>query len=371
MLLMRTARSVLCLAVLLSLVVACNTRKDDDEFTPGELNGVLNGDYFYVEFARSVSSTITPDIVSRAGLASADGLGLLTFGPVVGTPPPAAQRAYNVDSLRRIDGSSATPGATLGTGDAFSLADLDRTTGDNVGLALFTRAAQNMTVGALVDSPTTNTRYHAVHYVFLRPGVENGKGTAEIAWASDTQAGWKIDLTLSNASTLNRYGTLSLAPSGNLVASDLTTGRNYVGAAEPHGDWIVWIETDTGLGRAVRLDVLLREGSGLSDATLNGRFNIVGFLQVRASGDVDTAFGDITFDGRGNYSNFQWRNSNGQSIPPSALPQPYTVASAGVVSLLGDIGSTGYVTRSSDRRWLVFPRTDASGTVSIFFALKR
>ncbi|MBN2491029.1 MAG: hypothetical protein JXQ29_09280 [Planctomycetes bacterium] len=364
----RLASGLLALAAVL---VACNSHEDHDGGDPAALNRVLDGDYFYVEFARAVSPSSVPDLAARAGLATADGQGRLEFGPAVGTPPPVPQRSYQVDSLRRIDGATPLPGATFGGGDAFALVDLDRGGLGEIGLEFFTRAGQNMTVASLVDSPTTSTRYHAVHYVFNRPGVDSGFGTAELVRASDTTGGWKIDVALASASTLSRYGTLELSPYGNLVAADLTTGRSYVGVAEPHGDWIVWIETDTSGGRAVRMDVLVRQGAGLSDANLNGGFNLVGFLEAHGTGEVDTAFGEIRFDGRGRYYALKWRNSRGQSIPPSPVYEPYSVTPAGVVRLEGSIGATGCVTRSPDRRWLVFPQAAPSGTVAIFFALKR
>jgi hypothetical protein len=352
------------------ILPGCTSNDDDNE--PGKLNEVLDGRYFYVDFSRAILATVSPDVTTRTGELTADGKGIFTYGVYMGSPQPPATLAYQVDSIRRIDGSSSLPGCTLGTGDFFVRADLDRTD-DRLGLALHSRAATNMTVNDLVDSPTTNTRYHAVYYAFIRPGlgVVNGKGHAEIARFSDTQGGWAINLTLGNATTLTRGGSFTLSPDGALVAADLTSGRSYVGYAEPHGDWLVWIELDTSYGRVVSIDVLVREGSGMTDSALNGRFNLAAFVENKVTGDVDTRFGDITFDGRGSYYDLKLRDSFGKTEPPDSTHYKYVVSSTSEVTLTGQIQTTAYVTRNSARRWLVYQGLNPDNTVNLFFALKR
>lgn len=362
---------VLALCIVTTLAWGCANR-DHDDATSSDYNLILEGNYLFLDFGRATSTTIAPDLESRAGLLNADGKGLFTVLSSVGSPLTTIMRSYAVDPVRRIDASTTEPGCTLPKGEFFAMGDLDRVDGNNVGMGLFSRAGSALTLDVLVDSPVTTTRYHAVYFSFLRPGVVAGHGYGEITKVDDTNGTWKIDVSLlGTSSSLVRNGTFAMAQDGALLASDLSTGRTYMGFAEPNGDWLAWMEIDTSIGRIWRLDLLVREGSGLSDATLNGRFNVLGFWENRTNASVDTVFGNIAFDGQGAFSDFELRDSFGSSIPANPVPQPYSVASDGTVSLLGDVAATGYVTRNADRRWLIFPDTAPDGRVGIFFALKR
>ncbi len=354
-----------------SMLVGCNTRDDHGDQT--QFNDTLMGRYWYVSFARSVSTSITPDVQARAGIVNADGMGTLTFGPNIGSPLPATMRNYFVNTNRQIDNDSEEPGSTLDSGDFFQLGDLDRMTGNDVGMWLCTRAATGMSVDRLVDGGATGT-YHAFLIRFNRPGVTTGIGSAVINRNSATTATWSIDYSLSTTSSISRNGSMSLAADGATSVMDASTNRSYTGFAEGNGDWLAWIETNASGTQVVRVDILIRKGSGMSDANLNGRFNLVGFYESLAQNDVDTIFGRMFFDGRGAYSDFTTRDSfgNGSSTGNSAFP--YSVASDGVLTFIGGSNPIGFVTRSSARRWFIFPDVDESSSarsVGFFIATSR
>ena len=364
----RSPRGVgLVLIILASTLVACNT--SDQHGSATQENSILDGKYWYVNFSRAVTTTIQPDLEARVGLAQADGEGKITFGPNVGSPLPASERAFVVNTMHQIDNTSNHPGATLAGGEFFELGDLDRNDGNNIGLMLLSKHGDSMTVNDLIDSGATSGFYHAVLLRFNRPGVLTGTGNATLTKNTNTTASWRIDYTLSTSTTLSRQGSMLLAPDGAITSNDVTTGRTYFGFGEPNGDWIVWMEASTTANQIYRMDILIRKGKSLSKASLNGRLNLLGFYQESATENVDALFGRMAFDGQGQYYDFTTRNSFGNSSTSGNQTYPYDVASDGRVTFLGGVNPVGYITRSKDRRWLIFPDVNPSGTLGFFIAL--
>lgn len=362
--------SVVVAVLVLMALPGCESRGSDGGGSSSDYNAVLKGGYWFLDLSRGSTPTIAPDVRSRAGLAYADGMGMLVYGPGVGSPSAITTLGYRVDSLRRINGTSDEPGATIRNGEFFALGDLNRND-DFIGLGLYSRAATSLTVSTLVDKTTSVGLYHSVFYMLKRPGADVGRGTTKLTWQSDTTASWEMDLSLSASTTLKRTGTIEVASDGALIARDTVTRRNYIGYADPLGDWIVWAEIDNAFGRVVTLDVLVRKGAGLSDAVLNGRFNVLGYLEFNRENLADTIYGNISFNGRGAYFDFQFRDSFGNQTPPNLTQQKYTVSGDGVVTLYGDINATGYVTRTSGRRWLVVPEVRPDTSIRIYFVTSR
>jgi len=318
-----------------------------------------------------VATTVQPDLEARVGLARADGEGKITFGPNVGSPLPANERTYVVNTKHQIDNTSNHPGATLAGGEFFELGDLDRKDGNNIGLMLLSKHGASMTINDLIDSGATSGFYHAVLLRFNRPGVLTGIGNATITKNNNTEASWRIDYTLSSSTTLSRHGAMKLAPDGAIRSNDVNTNRTYYGFGEPNGDWIVWMETSTTANQIYRMDILIRKGKGLGKASLNGRFNLLGFYQESAKENVDALFGRMFFDGKGNYYDFTTRNSFGRSSTTGSRTYPYDVAPDGKVTFLGGSNPIGFLTRNQDRRWFIFPDVNPSGSLGFFIALAK
>ncbi|MBN2492730.1 MAG: hypothetical protein JXQ29_17920 [Planctomycetes bacterium] len=358
--------------VLLVGLAAC--RGEDEHGTTTHRNDTLEGKYWYLSFARAVSTTIQPDLWTRGGVLEADGEGTLTYLFNLGAPLASRTRSYGVNTVGQIDNNSDQPGATLPLGELFELGDLDRTSG-RIGIELAGKFGASLTVNDFVDAGGLSGYYHAVLLQFSRPGILTGTGNATLTKNDETTASWRIDTTLSTASTLVRMGALKLAPDGAVSAQDGTTSREYVGFGEPHGDWLVWAERDTSNPNQVyRMDILVRKGKGLDPSSLEGRMNLVGFYQEAAGSAVDTLFGRIVFDGQGSYSDFTRRNSFGNAFTTGSYVYPYDVAPDGRVTFVGGSNPIGFVSRSSARRLLVFPDVDPSGSpgsLGLFIALHR
>jgi hypothetical protein len=354
------------------LLVGCETKDEHGEKT--HVNEVLDGKFWYVSFSRAVSTTVNPDLEVRAGIAEADGAGTLTYILNLGSPLTTTQRTYFVNTQMQINNTGDDPGATLPTGEFFELADLDRTT-QRVGLDLFCKHGSGLDIMDFVDSGTLSGFYHAVLLRFNRPGVITGSGNATITRNTQNTASWRIDYTLSTSSTLTRQGALLLSPDGGFTVNDLTVNRTLIGFGEPHGDWIVWAETDPSSQQIYRMDILVRKGKQLGNQSLNGRMNLVGFYQ-EASGtnpDVDTRFGRMIFDGDGYYYDFTQRNSFGSAFSTGNDAYPYDVTADGRITFVGGTNPIGFISRSHDRRLLIFPDTNPSGTPGVlgfFLALR-
>jgi hypothetical protein len=358
-------------AVGVLVLAAC--RAEDVHGNATHENDVLKGKYWYLSFSRAVSTTIQPDLLVRAGVAEADGEGTLGYLANFGAPLGARSRTYTVNTTGQIDNTSNTPGATLPGGDLFEIGGLDRASG-RLGIDLFGTFGASLTTNDFIDSGTLSGFYHAVLLRFNRPGIVTGTGNATITKNNNTEASWRIDYTLSTSTTLTRQGALRLAPDGAVSVQDVTTGRTYVGFGEPNGDWLIWAELDTAQSQVYRMDILVRKGKGLDARSLEGRFNLVGFYQEAAGSEVDTLFGRIVFDGNGNYYDFTRRNSFGNAFTTGSLLFPYDVASDGRVTFIGGSNPIGFISRSAERRLLVFPDVDprgSPGSLGLFIALRR
>jgi len=356
----------------LVLLVGCNTKDEHGEKT--HVNQVLDGKFWYVSFSRAVSTTVQPDLEVRAGIAQADGAGTLTYLVNLGSPLTTAKRTYFVNDVLQINNTEKDPGATLPDGGFFELADMDRTT-RRVGLELYCKLGSGLDIMDYVDSGTLSGFYHAVLLRFNRPGIITGSGNATLTRNTPNTASWRIDYTLSTAATLTRQGALVLSEDGGFTVNDVTVNRTLLGFGEPNGDWIVWAETDPKSQQIYRLDILVRKGKGLGNASLNGRMNLVGFYE-EASGanpDVDTRFGRMVFDGRGNYYDFTQRDSFGNSFSSGNNVFPYDVAGDGRIVFIGGSNPIGFISRTHARRLLVFPDVNPSGTPGVlgfFIALR-
>ena len=368
------------LPVMLALLVAlagmgCTTEDKHGDAT--QENEILDGQYFYVNFEHATATTISPDLLARAGVAEADGAGTLHFFPQsnFGTALSTLAFTYSVNTNHQINNTLDHPGGTLPGGEFFQIGDQERATGQ-VGLWFYGQVSNSLNIYNFVDGATNPGFYHAVMLRFNRPGIIMATGNASLLKTGGRldEASWVIDYTTSQGSTLSRMGALRVSDTGAFEVQDITTSRTYFGFGEPHGDWIYWLDVDTRTGQIFRMDMLIRKGQGLSVGSLDGRYNLVGFYQESTGTAVDTIFGRIQFDGEGAYYDFTWRNSFGTAYTTGNEVYPYTVTSDGRVTFVGGTNPIGYVSRDPARRMLIFPdvspQNDA-GTLGFFMALRK
>jgi hypothetical protein len=349
---------LLPLLALAAVLAGCGS--DDDHGKPTQENASLDGNYWYVSFDRAVGTTISPDLRVRAGLARADGVETIASIINVGAPLSTLRLPFTLNTRGQLNSAGMEPGSANLEGDCFQIGDLDRTDG-HIGWTFFTKQGASLTVNDFVDPGAGSGFYHAVLLQFNRPGITTGTGSATITKNTNSTASWRIDYNLSSSSTLVREGSLLLAPEGAISANDTTTLRTYVGFGEPHGDWVVWMELDTSQSRIYRMDILIRKGKDLTDASLAGRFNLNGFYESTAGSSVDTTFGRIAFNGRDEYGDYTLRNSFGQSATTGDLTYPYDTSSDGRVVFIGGSNPIGFFSRAKTRRLLVFPDVNPAG----------
>lgn len=360
------------LALLLLAAVIAGCSSDDDHGKPTQENAVLDGKYWYLNFSRSVSTTLSPDLSVRAGLARADGVDTIFSILNLGAPLTTLRVPYTLNTSGQLNVSSQEPGTALHLGDCFQIGDLERADG-RVGWTFFTKQGASLTVNDFVDPGTGSGFYHAILLQFNRPGITTGTGNATLSKNTNNTASWRIDYTFSTQSTLTREGALLLAPEGAMSVNDVTTQRSYVGFGESHGDWVVWMELDTSQSRVYRMDILIRKGKELSDISLVGRFNLNGFYETTTGGEVDTTFGRIEFDGRGHYGDYTLRNSFGQAASTGELVYDYETTADGRVVFIGGSDPVGFFSRNALRRLLVFPDVNPAGdpgVLGFFFGLR-
>jgi hypothetical protein len=167
-----------------------------------------------------------------------------------------------------------------------------------------------------------------------------------------------IELGCSLATTVLR-GTEPSGANGTFTVSSggltfTTSDGDSPGAVSPDGN-VVWVKTEDGSDGQVELLLGTRQGSGMSNASLNGAYNVVTF-ETYLSNDLseDTAVGVVTFDGAGGFevavisTTQDFSESCGTSCPEISLSSgengfaasgTYTVNADGSMTFTGDDGA--------------------------------
>jgi len=245
---------------------------------------------------------------------------------------------------------------------------------------------------------------------FNQPGVITGIGEATIEKTSDTTADWTATHLLSADRRIEvRKGKFSLAPDGAVAVEDSVAKRTYLGFADETGDYLIWLDADSSGQQVFRMDILIRKGNDLGAWSLNGRYNLGGFLEARRGG-VDTVYGKIEFDGNGNYFAAKFRNSFGITtlLDPSVTPPPprrfpvsippglseslrrallllvdelirqvpeasfrYEISADGIVRFEAPLSTVGFITRDSNRRILILPWVIEADPIGFVLAMRR
>ena len=153
-------------------------------------------------------------------------------------------------------------------------------------------------------------------------------------------------------------GTMAAGPAAGQVT--FTTAEGSVpGAVSPDGN-ILWIKTGDGSEGEPGVLVAIHEGSGMSNASLNGAYNVTGFTHQLTGGNNPSAsdgtiLGVVTFDGAGGWSfgGVDTKNIRGTSCSTTSCPSTALSRSSS-----GDTSSGTYSVNANG----TFTMTSTSGT---------
>jgi len=216
-----------------------------------------------------------------------------------------------------------------------------------------TTKAEEVAEATPVPTTSTSNRFSGNYRIFYLNGSTQNRwvGMSEL-----TVSGNQISSTVildPEASEINNTETKTFTESdGTITIAGNTTNRGAISASGNTGLIHFWNSADPYIG------LVIKKPTVASNATLNGTYRFYEFQDKVNSSFVPTGtslmvVSQITFDGSGNYSNFQVVYNDGSWSPTST--GVYSVSSCGQVT----IGSTA---PGSDE----FMQVSADGNVVVF-----
>jgi hypothetical protein len=340
---------VALLAGILAGVGCSNSSSHDDNRT-----GVAVGTYM----AGAVEHVAPPssDLITAAGGAVIDGRG----HSVITVATSRGQNVVDSDTFwidlhyrvapERIDAGAITP-------DGEFMFRVRRVSGPAIWF--FQRE-----VGGAATSLVSGT-YHYVGYRHVNggPGLLTAYGAASFTGSG----GYAISATLSNNTSELRGGAYYVTGQGNVAVVE--GSETYVGFTDPEGNVVGWLDPDLGSGSYVRMDLFVRAGSGMHQASLNGTYNLGRFFQSSLTETPGSGFGTITFDGQGGWS-MEYTDHDSVVRTDSGS---YVIAPDGAATLTSASGTLrAYLSPNPGRRVLFIADTDVTnGEIGFFVATDR
>jgi len=151
------------------------------------------------------------------------------------------------------------------------------------------------------------------------------------------------------------------APAGTCTVSSggqFTSGGGTLGYVSANGEFLV--ETYTGSGTSPGLTVAVKQGTGVTLATVNGVYTL-GSLSFETAttgdGELFTGF----FDGAGNWSGSYIDNANGTITTGNTVSGTYTVTSTGALTFTTNAGNVHTGGVSADGNIIVAANLTAGG----------
>lgn len=366
------AISVICLL----FFVSCgggSGGSGDPSSTPSQSNTrYLNGRYSFVRFSSDHGGADTgASFASGIGYADIDENGGITstitavaYGQSVagafGTG--TSSNTYTLTSDGTLTFGDGTPGYVSADDETAIYTekipeDSDQETGISVALK----------AGSGLSATNLDGRYSLVRFSSDHGGEDSGAVFTSGVGYVDFDGAGNVSITITSivngqpsgeAFDLGTSsGTYTVDPDGEVTLSDGSDG--YVSA---NGNIVTWsdkIPEDSNEGTGIT--IALKEGSGLSNASLNGRYSCVRFSSDHGGADAGAEFtsgiGYIEFDGMGNFTETITATANGQSsgeaFAAGTSSGTYSVAPNGEVTF--NDGTTGYV--SSDGGIFIWANT--------------
>lgn len=323
---------------------------------------LFQNNFSFVRFSSDRGGADTgAEFTSGIGYVDLDGAGNLSYGITatangqsVGEAflPGTDSGTYSIDSngAMSVDGEFAgylgVNGNIIITTDSIPEDPTYMETGIGIGIE----------EGSGLSNSTLSGRYSFVRFSSDRGGADTGaQFTSGIGYIDFDGAG---NLTYTVTGTAN--GQVSgeafvpetvTATYSVTAGGEVTLGGGPVGYVSPDGNILVWTdripEDPTYMETGIAIG--LKEGSGLSNSILNGRYSFVRYSSDRGGADTGAEFtsgvGYIDFDGAGNLTYTVTGTANGQASGEAFVPETvsatYSVAANGEVTIIG--GHTGYV----------------------------
>jgi hypothetical protein len=299
----------------------------------------LNGSYDTAGFNINIDTDLLGSGVpfDGAGKEGNTATGIVNVGGTVTTVTNSSSSAgpYTVvttNAIPVLTDSGNNIGAIAGadSDEFFWLADASTADGGGLpALAVWVSPLQNGSLAALAGN-------------WFVAGLEQGSDPSDFEGVltfgadgslSGTSTGLDVNGVVSTIQNSGPAGTLSVTSSGQF--SDGTSQLGYFSA---NGEFLV--ATRTSSGEPTGLTVLVKQGTGVTPATLNGVYT-VGSLAFNTAATGDGEVYTLFFDGAGNFSGTYIENDNATITSGNTTSGTYSVTSTGVLTLT--VAANGYV----------------------------
>jgi beta-lactam-binding protein with PASTA domain len=194
-------------------------------------------------------------------------------------------------------------------------------------------------------NPLQNGTFAALAGNWFVAGLEQGSDPSDFEGVltfgadgslSGTSTGLDVNGVVSANPQSGPAGTLTVTSSGQF-----SDGASQLGYFSANGEFLV--ATRTSSGEPTGLTVAVKEGTGVTLATLNGVYT-VGSLAFNTATTGDGEVYTYFFDGAGNWSANYIENDNGTFAAESGISGTYSVTSTGVLTLTNSgTGESGNV----------------------------
>jgi hypothetical protein len=282
-------------------------------------------------------------IVNSGGTISTTSTGFISASPytVVTTNaiPVLTDGGNNIGAIAGADAD-----------DFFWLADASTADGGGLpALAVWVNPLQHGTIAALAGN-------------WFVAGLEQGSDPADFEGVltigadgslSGTSTGLDVNGVVSANPQSGPAGTITVTSSGQFSDS----GRQ-LGYFSANGEFLV--ATRTTSGEPTGLTVLVKQGTGVTLATLNGVYT-VGSLSFSTAATGDGEVSTLFFDGAGNFSGTYIDNNSGTITTGYTTSGTYSVTSTGVLTLTPASGNVHTGGVSADGNIIVAANLTAGG----------
>jgi len=335
------------------LTVASGCSKSSSDSDSGR-TALATGTYAMgaMEHAAAPSSLV----ITAAGGALMDGFGNGVYTFTTSTNQNVVDNdTFWIDTSYRVAPTRIDPGAI--TIDGEFMFRVRKVSGPAIWF--FQRNPQ----GAVTSLLSGNYHFAGYRHANGGPGLVTAYGTANFSGLGS----YTVNSTLSDNNPELRAGTVQISPTGAVGILEGT--EVYVGFVDPEGNVSGWLDLDHSSGAYVRMDMFIRQGSGMSQASLNGTYNLGRYFQASLSESPGSGFGTITFDGQGGWS-MEYQDHLNVVRTDSGT---YVMATNGAATLTSATETLrAYLSPNPERRILYIVDADVSnGDLGVFVATDR
>jgi hypothetical protein len=288
-----------------------------------------------------ILDTVGPTVYDGMGNVSTPSTTVNVGGTIVSAAP--ASGTYTVST------TDAIPSLTNSVGGSGGIEGLSGDAAVGVGTVSGTPSAAGVGVFPDVNATTDSVNGSYTH-VLLLAYVSNGSIEADEGPTTLTNG------TFSSTFTSNTGGTIVTGNSGSgtlAVTNGLVTqnGGAQQGAVSADGDLIIMADTQS--GDNPNIDVLVHQGTGVTQATFEGVYIVAQYGGLSTSTTFGKAITLFAY-GNGTFSITFTKNNNGTVTTNNTDSGTYTVAADGTLTLTDSEGNVYSGAISADGNALVF-----------------